>query len=137
MSSVVKELKSYLIGRGLCAADEITASRIPANGKVNLDNGQWGLYQTPGSVSGGNLVQWKRTHSITVLHRNKSGEALYEKDDQLLAAIENCITLPSYKILRKQIAPGAELPIQGNDVHVMQWTLTLDLVVKPNINEES
>lgn len=137
MSSVVDELKSYLIGRGLCNADEITGSRLPANGKVNLDNGQWGLYQMPGSVSGGNILQWKRTHNITVLHRNKSGEVLYDKDDQLLAAIENCITLPSYKILRKQIAPGAELPIQGNDVHVMQWALTLDLVVKNNINEES
>lgn len=135
--SVVSELRDYLIGVGLTAAGKIKASSMPADGSVNLAEGQWGIYQLPGSISGGNLVQWKRTHNIAIVHRNKDGDALYQQDDRLLEALSACVTLPSYRILRLVANPGGELPRQENNVHVMQWAVVIDLVLKSNNSEES
>lgn len=135
MSSVAHELRAYLVAAGLCTDAEITVSRMPANGQVDIGDGQWVLLQAPGSKSGGNILQWKRTHSITILYRHKSGDELYNKDDDLQKLFEACVDLPSYKITRATCPPGGELPLDAKEVHVMQWAATLELVTKEN--EES
>lgn len=130
MSSVAKELQDFLIAGGLFDAEHSTVSRMPANGQVDIGDGQWVLIQQPGTKTGGNILQWKRTHSITVLCRRSSGDDLYEQDDLLQQKLEACVDLPSYKVIRCTCNPGGELPLEAKEVHVMQWQVTLDLVTK-------
>lgn len=126
--SVAHDVKAYMVAGNIAAEENITVSRMPANGQVNVAEGQFVVIMAGGSKSGGNLLQWKRTHSITVLHRSKSGDALYNADDALQALFDGCTALDNYRVLRAICNPGSELPLAAKEVHVMQWALTLDLV---------
>lgn len=128
--SVAHDVKAYMVANMGIDEANITVSRMPANGQVNIADGQWVVILGGGGRSGGNLVQWKRTHSITVLHRSKSGDALYNKDDELQATFAGCTLLDNYRVLRAICNPGAELPLAAKEVHVMQWALTLDIVTR-------
>lgn len=128
--SVAHDVKAYMVAGNIADEANITVSRMPATGQVNIAEGQWVVILAGGSKSGGNLLQWKRTHSITVLHRSKSGDALYNADDALQALFDSCNVLDNYRVLRATCNPGAELPLAAKEVHVMQWQLTLDLVTK-------
>lgn len=126
--SVAQELKDYLVTNGLTTADKFTVSRMPT---VNLTaNDQWVVYAVPGSKAGGNILQWKRKHNVVIAYRNKDGDALYNKDDELQALLEQCVSLPSYKVLQVICNPMGELDLGTKEVHVGQWQITLDLVTK-------
>lgn len=126
--SVAKELKDYLVGAGLTTAEKFTVSRMPT---VSLSqNDQWVVFAQPGSKEGGNILQWKRKHNVVIAYRNKDGDALYDKDDELQALLEACVTLPSYKVLRLICNPMGEIDLGTKEVHVAQWQITLDLVTK-------
>lgn len=128
--SVAEELRAYLIGQGVTDDAHSKVSRMPANGQLEIGEGQLIVVQEPGSISGGNLVQWKHTHNMLVIYRHKSGDELYNKDDEVKAAINRCVTLPSYRVLRARCGSGGELPLEAQEVHVMQWAATLELVTK-------
>lgn len=130
MSNVATDVKAFMVAGLSIDETNITVSRMPATGQVNIAEGQWVVILAGGSKSGGNLLQWKRTHSITVLHRSKSGEALYNKDDELQALFAGCTLLDNYRVLRATCNPGTELPLAAKEVHVMQWALTLDIVTR-------
>lgn len=129
MSNVAQDLKDYLVGGGLCTDEKITVSRMPT---VNLtENDQWVVYAQPGSKSGGNILQWKRKHNVVIAYRNKSGDELYNKDDELQALLEACVALEHYKVLRVICNPMGEPDTGGvKGVHVGQWQVTLELVTK-------
>lgn len=128
MSSVAQQLKDYLVDAGLCPANKFTVSRMPT---VNLEeNDQWVCWSDPGSKEGGNILQWKRKHNVVIAYRNKSGEALYNKDDELQALLEACVALQSYRVLQLVCNPMGEIETGNNAVHVGQWQITLDLITK-------
>lgn len=126
--SVAEDLLAYLVAGGLCNDADITVSRTPT---VNLtgDN-QWVLVAEPGSKSGGNILQWKRKHNVAIAYRNKSGEVLYNKDDELQALLESCVALEHYKVLQIVCNPMGELALGATEAHVGQWQVTLELVTK-------
>lgn len=132
--SVAKEFQEYLIANGVMTTANSFVSRTPT---VSLSsNDQWAIVAQPGSINGGNILQWKRTHNLLVVYRNSDGEIVYNKDDVILALLNNaCVTLDSYRVLRCIANPMTELPLDIKEVHVGQWSITLELVTK--INEES
>lgn len=136
MSSVAKDLETYLVANNLCTDEQITVSRMPASNQVSIaGDDMWVIVAQPGSKAGGNMRQWKRIHNLFILYRNSKGEVLYNKDDELQALLEQCVALEHYQVLRSICNPGGELPLAAKEAHVMQWQITLELVTKPS--EES
>lgn len=127
--SVAKDLKDYLVNAGLTSNDKFTVSRAPT---VSIaENDQWVIWQPPGSSKeGGNILQWKRKHNVVIAYRNKNGDALYDKDDELQALLEQCVSLSNYKVLRITCSPMGEIDLAIKEVHVGQWQVTLDVVTK-------
>lgn len=129
--SVAKEIKDYLEASSL--GGSFFVSRTPSVSLSSDD--QWAIVEAGGSISGGNILQWKRTHNLLAVYRNSKGEELYNKDDALLALLNmQCLALPSYRVLRCEVSPLQELDLAAKDVHVGQWAITLDIVTK---DEES
>lgn len=130
--SVAADLKTYLVAQGLTTDDKITVSRVPAANLEADDN--WVIVAQGGSISGGNLLQWKRTHQFVLLYRNKNGNALYDADDALITAIGDCVELAGYRVLQKRLNPMTELELNGQETHVGTWQLELAITKK---DEES
>lgn len=133
MNSVAHDLKKYLVNAGLCTDEQMFVSRVPT---VNLtENDQWGIHASPGSKIGGNILQWKRKHNVVIAYRNKSGDALYNKDDELQALLEACVSLEHYKVCQLVCNPMGELDTNVKELHVGQWQVTLDVITKNNLEE--
>ena len=126
--SIAKELVDFLVGAGLATAAKMHPSQIPATNLEQTD--MWSVVAQGVSISGGNILQWKRTQRLLVTHRHNDGEALYNADDALRAAIGDCLALPSYKVIRATVNPMTEQEMTGQKLHVATWLVELQIISK-------
>lgn len=126
--SLASELRDYLIAEGVMTDERSFVSHIPA-ANLSLDDA-WAIVAQGGSVSGGNILQWKRSHTLTILYRNNDGSQLYDKDDLLVDALNKCVLLQNYQVISKSLNPMTELQLSANETHVASWQLQITTIKK-------
>lgn len=125
--SLVKELADFLATE---LGVEVFTSQLP--GKPKSDDNQWAVVPIGGAPAiGGNVLLWRQQNIIRVFYRHRSGEALYAADVALRAAVNDVVTLQTYRVLSAPtVSPMTDLDLDAEGRHVASWQIQVDTSIK-------